>query len=157
MKVQDITSFTERQYKETLETMKKLKELSSSYYNGVDGIYNLEDLKREYMAQLEFFATQYASIRGFKSATHVYLEEQRKRLKAECIERMMAEQGLKRTIAENSVYAYEHYKTGVDLIEELKKFFLKVELLFDHYNRVLDAIIQSISIASKDLYQNNQK
>jgi hypothetical protein len=154
MRVNDITSYTEEKYKATKSTLKSLSEMSGKYYNGVDGVHNLEELKRTFMATLEYLATQYAEVRGYKSSTHVYLEEQRKRLKAESVEKMMAEQGLKRTIAENSVYAYQYYKDGVDLIEELKKFFLRVELLYDHYSRVLDAIIQSISIASKDFYQN---
>lgn len=153
LKVHDILNYKQSIHKEIRDSVIRLKELSKEYYNMDPNVYEYEVIKKDFLAELGFFMEKFSSVKAFKSGSHVYLEEQRKKLKSDSINIMVSEGGFKRTTAETMVYSYPYYVERVELIERLKAEFIKFELLVDHYNRVLDSIIQSTSISAKEFVQ----
>ena len=113
---------------------------------------SLESLKRKLIGELSSFAELYAFVRSYKSGTHSYVEEERKSLKARCIKNMTE---VSHTKAAELVYDSEAYKAGIRKVEDIRAYFLKVEMKYDIYTRTLDAIIQSTSIAYKEKSQSN--
>lgn len=156
IKVQDIVPFTEDNMKELKEVQERLKVLSVRYKNADNRLFELEEIKRELLGELNFYAPLYAKVRSYKNGQHAYLEDQRKRVKAEIMLKIVntMSEGQKKPVsftnATEIVYANEEYIEYVSLMEKMKKLFIEAELLYDHYAKVLDSIVQSISVASKE-------
>lgn len=127
------------------EQIKSLDALVKSYKDMYDPTI-MEATKRELIIRLTRFSTKYAELKGYKSGSHVYMEDYRKQLKAECLKEM--EESHSKAL--DLVYAYPKYVEGVKLIEGWRQFFLKVEARYDMYNRFLDALIQSTSISQRE-------
>jgi hypothetical protein len=137
-------------------TMVKLKEVMdiltnlSKVYTQTDDITALEVLKREFLSNLQYMAGLYAKIKVYKGSNHTYLETAIKKFKAETIDILLTE-GHRITTADKSVYVHTHYTSRMAVAEKIIAFCLTVELAYEQYNLTLNSIIQSISVASKDL------
>lgn len=152
----DIIRFPVEKVDELSDTMRLLDACVENYRQTYDPI-TLEDIKRELIGNLSYFAELYAFVRSFKSGTHSYVEEERKALKARCMKVMVANSTEKTSFAKAAdlVYDSDLYKSGIEKIESIRAYFLKIEYKFDVYTRTLDAIIQSTSISYKEKTQNN--
>lgn len=149
--VKDLVNFSERDLNNTKMLMSRLDTLGKEYISLLDSPNpdRLEAIKREFGGNLTTLATYFSRIKCFKYQGD-YLEEQRKRLKSEAVILIMDRDKISTAAAEKIVYAEEYYKARVTLMEELKKFFIKVELKYDRYRDVSRDIYQSVS-------QNNQE
>lgn len=157
LKVSDLVPLTEQDYMETKNILKNLRELSNEYYDMSD-LYDpnqLEIIKRKFDRELQNLATYFAKIKKFKGGTHTYLDEVRKRIKGEAIQ-MLLDDGSKVTSAESLVYSTKYYKDRVALMENIKEFMIKTELLYERYEYTFNAIIQSLSAARRE-FENNKK
>lgn len=143
------TKYIVDNHSDLLNALEKLKELSDQYYSNVLDIYTLEAFKREFLAYLQYYTEAVASVKSYKAGQSGYLEEERKRIKAEVLELMIAE-GAKKTNAELLVYNDKRYREKLALVNQLRTFFIKTEDLLRHFNRVLDSVVQSISVAGKE-------
>ena len=145
LKVNDVVpGFSEKLRNEIISTIKVLDELSTRYLNMEDP-FELYNLKKHFNAHLQRFATLFSQVKIFKGSQHVYLEEERKRLKAETFE-ILKTKGVNKTEAEKLVYAEAYYIERLDMIRNVAKLLIKTELLYDRYDQTLQCIIQSISL-----------
>lgn len=144
--VKDLVNFSERDLNNTKLLMTRLDTLGKEYISLLDSPNpeRLEAIKREFGGNLTTLATYFSRIKCFKYQGD-YLEEQRKRLKSEAVILIMERDKISTAAAEKIVYAEEYYKARVNLMEELKKFFIKVELKYDRYRDVSRDIYQSVS------------
>ena len=149
LKITDIVDIKESTIQKLKAVMDTLSALSLQYRE-TDDLYALEHLKREFLGHLQFMAEQYARIKVYKGPNHTYLESAIKRFKAETLDILLSE-GNKITTAEKSLYLHQYYTDRLEVAEKLIAFCLTVELAFEQYNLVFSAIVQSISVASKDL------
>lgn len=157
LKVSDLVPLTREDYLETNAILKNLKTFSNEYHDMVD-LYDpnqLEIIKRKFDKELQNLATYFAKIKKFKGGTHTYLDEVRKRVKGEAIQ-ILLEEGNKVTSAESLVYSTKYYKDRVALMEDIKEFMIRTELLYERYETTFNAIIQSLSSAKKEL-ENSKK
>lgn len=155
LRVSDIVPFDKHTYEETHKTIKELDNLAKEYRGCYDNPHELERIKREFLGYLSYFATLYAKVKPFKGSTHVYLDEQRKRCKAECIEILLSEK-FSATNAANIVYSHPYYVERIRLMEDIKQFFILTENLYELYNMTFNSIVQSISVASKEMHNTKQ-
>jgi hypothetical protein len=151
LSVKDLVRFEEKDFNNTKILMAELDKLGKEYISLLDtpNPERLEAIKRTYGGYLTSLATYYSKIKAFKYQGD-YLEEQRKRIKSETIQLIIDRDKVSTAAAEKVVYAEEYYKKRIDLMEELKKFFIKVELKYDRYRDTARDIYQSVS-------QNNQE
>lgn len=154
LKVSDLVDYPEKNFSQVKDCLVKLKELTE-VYTTMDSLYDLEGLerlKRDMIAQLEFLAEQYSKVKKYKTGGD-YLEETRKFLKSQAIVLLVNESDSKvsNNQAEKEIYAYPYYKDRVDLMQNIKSYFIKVELMFNIYKDVLDSVRQSISLCKKDV------
>lgn len=157
LKVSDLVNLSKEDYLETNKALNFLKDVSEEYHNMSD-IYDpnqLELIKRKFDKGIQNLATYYSKIKKFKGGTHTYLDEVRKRIKGEAIQ-LLLEDGHKVTSAESLVYSTKYYKDRVNLMEDIKEFMIKTELLYERYDTTFNAIIQSLSSAKKE-YENNKR
>jgi hypothetical protein len=153
IKVEDIVDFKQETVQEISQCCKKLDGLCREYseIDGIGAIGDLEILKRRFVGEFQYFAKLFSHVKKYKGASHTYLEDQRKQIKAEGINKVMAEKGnLSITAAKELVYDTDFYKQRIDVIQSLIKFFIKTENMYDYYTSVFQSIIQSVSIASKE-------
>lgn len=138
--------------------LKSLDKLNAmvQLYNNTDSLFELESLKKEMNSELVYFATLYAKCRAYKGPNHTYLEREVKELKAQALNKLMSEQGMRVTAAESLVYDSEFYKERLRVIKQLIMFLIKVEELYNRYDYTLTCIVQSVSVGGKE-YSNNQK
>lgn len=157
LKVSSLVDLSKETYTETHEVIKNLSNLSAEYHSMTDFYdpYELERIKRQFDSYMQNFAVYYAKVKKFKGSQHVYLDEVRKKIKAEALQQLLDE-GAKVTAAESLVYKSEYYVTRVNLMEDIKEFMIKVELLYDRFNGTFQSIIQSCSVARKE-YENAKK
>jgi hypothetical protein len=157
LKVSDLINLSERDYIDTNTLLKQLQELSSEYHNMVDMYdpHQLEIIKRKFDGYMQSLAVHYARIKKFKGSQHVYLDEIRKKIKGEALQ-ILLDQGQKVTSAETLVYKTEYYTQRINLMENIKEFMLKTELLYDRYEYTFNAIIQSLSTARKEMEANKK-
>jgi hypothetical protein len=151
LKVSSLVDFPEKYFKEIKNILYELHQVTVSYASA-DALYDvegLEKLKRGATAQLELLANHYARTKRFKTMGD-YLEETRKQVKAETIKLIVANEGLSVNQAEKMVYADDYYKDRIALMETLKAFFIRVEIMYENYKNLLKSIIQSISLCKKD-------
>lgn len=153
LKVTDILPLSEAFMEKIGKSTKKLKKLEREYEETQD-LVNLERIKKEFLSQLQYFATLYSKTKAFKGSNHTYLEHEFKQLKAETLEVIM-EDGTKVTAADKLVYYHKYYQERKELMMKIIQFLIKVELLYDHFSQTLKCIVQSISVEGKEFA--NQK
>lgn len=157
LKVSDLVDLKESDYKNTLGTINELQKLSFEYHNMSD-FYDpnqLEIIKRKFDSYMQTFAVQYAKIKKFKGSQHVYLDEVRKRIKAEALEILM-EEGVKVTAADSLVYKSKYYTERIRLMEDVKEFMIKTEILYERFDTTFQAIVSSLYSSSKEKENTNK-
>lgn len=153
IKVSDLINFRESDTKSITDSLKVLQDISLEYRN-VDDTHSLEDIKKRLNAELQYFATLYSKVKVYKGSNHTYLEDVLKTIKGETISHLLNE-NVRITAAEQLYYNQPYYKNRLEVILKLKGFFIKVEELYNIYNGTLQCVIQSISVASKEM-QNSK-
>ena len=152
IKVGDLVpNYSEKHYKEATEVLKCLHEDTMSYAS-LDNLYDMETMeriKRTMVGNLELLGEHYARVKKFKTIGD-YLEEVRKAVKAEAIEVICDEQGISINQAEKVVYNHPYYKERVEVMQQLKSFFILVEIKYERYSDTLNNIRQSLSLVRKD-------
>ena len=151
LKVSDLVDYPEKFFIQVRDCLKLLKEYSTEY-STMDNLYDLEgleSLKRKMTAQLELLAEHHARTKKFKTGGD-YLEETRKFIKSQAIDLIAEEEQISVNQAEKTVYKYAYYKERVDLMQGVKSFFIKVEVMYRHYQDVLSSVVQSIASGKKD-------
>lgn len=158
LKVQDLIPLTDKNVKEIQDSLVRLANLTEEYSNSKEffNLEFLEDLKRRYISELQYYTTLFSKVRKFKGESYTYLTETRKRVKSEAVAILMSE-GFKQTMAMEMVYCSDYYKDRITLIQRLIEFFIKAENLFDFYTYTLQSIVQSVSVASKEKVTANQQ
>lgn len=157
LKVSDLVNLSKEDYLQTNILINNLLTLSNEYHNMVD-MYDpnqLEIIKRRFDSQMQHLSPYYAKIKKFKGSQHVYLDEVRKKIKGEAMQ-LLLDEGQKVTSAETLVYKTDYYVKRVNLMEDIKEFMLKTELLYERFEYTFNAIIQSYSTAKKEM-DNNRK
>jgi hypothetical protein len=151
LKVNDLIRLREQDVNQINESILRLQDLSKLYYEANDlfDVIQLEESKRRFLAELQYFTVMYSKTKQYKNDTHTYLHEIRKRVKGETFQILLSE-GKKTTMANELIYCHPYYIERINLIESLIEFFIKVEYLHDFFTGLGNAIIQSISIASKE-------
>lgn len=157
LKVSDLINLTETDYIETNKLLKALQGLSTEYHSMSDFYdpHQLEIIKRKFDSHMQSLATYYARIKKFKGAQHVYLDEVRKKIKGEALQ-ILLDEGQKVTSAETLVYKTEYYVERINLMENIKEFMIKTELLYERFESTFNSIIQSYATARKE-YENSKK
>jgi hypothetical protein len=153
LKTSDIIDFKESDFKKITDSLKILEEISKEYRR-TDDVHGLEDIKKRLNAELQFFASLYAKVKVYKGTNHTYMEDVLKGIKSETINRLL-DSNVKVTAAEQLYYTQPYYKNRLEVLLKIKGFFIKVEELFNIYNGTLQCVIQSISVASKEM-QNSK-
>ena len=154
LKTTDIVSnYNEKHFREAKATLDKLHKCTLDYIN-LDNLYDVESLeriKREMTGHLELMGEHYARVKKYKSIGD-YLEEQRKELKSDTINLIIEEEkgNISTNQAEKLVYGHKHYQDRLELMLEIKSFFIKVEIMYERYSDTLNNIRQSISLCRKD-------
>ena len=157
LKVSDLINLSQEDYEQTNMILKSLLNLSSEYHNMVD-IYDpnqLEIIKRKFDSQMQHLSPFYAKIKKFKGSQHVYLDEIRKKIKGEALQ-LLLDEGQKVTSAESLVYKTDYYVKRISLMENIKEFMLKTEMLYERFEATFNAIIQSYATARRE-YESNKK
>lgn len=157
LKVSDLIPLSKEDYVQTNTLLVKLSDLSSQYHNMTD-FYDpnqLEIIKRQFDGYMQRLAVCYSKIKKFKGSQHVFLDEVRKKIKGEALEILLNE-GVKITAAEPLVYKSEYYTSRIALMEDIKEFMIKTELLYERFEATFQSIIQSYSTARKE-FENSKK
>lgn len=157
LKVSDLINLSEKDYTETNTYLKHLQELSKEYHNMTD-MYDpnqLETIKRKFDSYMQSLAVYYARIKKFKGSQHVYLDEVRKKIKGEALQ-ILLDEGQKVTSAETLVYKTEYYTERINLMENIKEFMIKTELLYDRFESTFNSIVQSYATARKE-YESSKR
>lgn len=158
LKVSDLIDLSQEHYVNTNTILNNLLNLSKDYHMMVD-MYDpnqLEIIKRKFDSQMQHLSPYYAKIKKFKGGQHVYLDEVRKKIKGEALQ-LLLDEGHKVTSAETLVYKTDYYVKRINLMENIKEFMIKTELLYDRFEATFNAIIQSYSTAKKEMDNNNRK
>ena len=157
LKVSALVQLKKETYDDMLTVINKLSDLVKEYTLMVDD-YNphmLEEIKKQFLGYLYQFTFLFAKIKCFKSANHSYLEDARKKVKAETIQ-ILIDEGNKITQSENLVYAHPYYSERIELMENIKEFMIRCDLLNDLYQSTFQSIVQSLSNARKE-FENSLK
>lgn len=152
LKVSDLIALTESDYINTNNLIKNLRDLSTEYYNMTD-MYDpnqLEVIKRQFDGYMQSLAVYYAKIKKFKGAQHVYLDEVRKKIKGEALQ-ILLDDGHKVTSAETLVYKTDYYVQRINLMESIKEFMIKTELMYERFEATFNSIIQSYATARREV------
>lgn len=151
LKVSDLVDLKESDYVDTISTITELNKLSEEYHTMSD-FYDpdqLEIIKRKFDSYMQTFAVQYARVKKYKGSQHVYLDEVRKKIKAEAIQ-ILLDEGSKITAAESLVYKSKYYTERVNLMENIKEFMIKTELLYERFDNTFQSIVSSLYSAAKE-------
>lgn len=157
LKVSDLIALTPEDYKSTNLLLKELLKLSDEYHN-MEDMYDpdqLESLKRRFNSYMQSLAVKFAKIKKFKGAQHVYLDEVRKKIKGEALE-ILLQEGHKVTSAETMVYKTKYYVDRITLMEDIKEFMIKTELLYERFESTFNSIVQSYATARKEFEANRK-
>ena len=157
LKVSDLVDSSKEDYVNTNSILNNLLVLSKEYHEMTD-MYDpnqLEIIKRKFDSQMQHLSTYYAKIKKFKGGQHVYLDEVRKKIKGEALQ-LLLDEGHKVTSAETLVYKTDYYVKRINLMENIKEFMIKTELLYDRFEATFNAIIQSYSTARKE-FENTKR
>lgn len=152
LKVSDLIDLAVEDYQTTNSILGSLMELSAEYHNMVDMYdpHQLEIIKRKFDSYMQHLAVHYAKIKKFKGSSHTYLDEVRKKIKGEALQ-MLLDEGQKVTSAESLVYKTKYYTDRINLMENIKEFMIKTELLYERFEYTFNSIIQSLSTAKKEM------
>lgn len=150
LKVGDLVPLKQSLYDNTLVVVEELLKLVKEYRDADLDPYALETIKKEFIGYMFSFAGFFSQIKCYKSDSHTFLSETRKRIKAEALDILLNE-GQKVTAAESLVYGTKYYKERVTLLEEIKAFMIKMDLYETLFQSTLQAIIQSLSAARKEM------
>ncbi len=156
LKISDVvTGITAKDVGSITECTKNLEELRRKY-SSTFGPQEMDLLKREFIAHLQRLGVLYSKVRAYKGSNHNYCEEELKKIKAETI-KMSKDTHLVSTLADaERIYSMDKlYLEKLALIRSLVAVFVKTEVMYNHYNAVLQSIIQSISVAGKDRSQSD--
>lgn len=157
LKVSNLIDLAQDDYIQTNKVLNNLLSLSAEYHNMVD-MYDpnqLEIIKRKFDSQMQHLSPHYAKIKKFKGSQHVYLDEVRKKIKGEALQ-LLLDSGEKITAADTLVYKTEYYTERIKLMENIKEFMIKTELLYDRFEATFNSIIQSYATARRE-FENNKK
>jgi hypothetical protein len=156
LKISDvIVGISEKDIADITECIKNLAKLRENYQQAF-GPQQLDILKREFIAHLQRLGVLYSKIRVYKGGNHNYCEEELKRIKAETMKDLKDSfRATTMTDAERLYPLDPLYQEKLNLIRSVSKVFTKTETLYGHFNSVLQAIIQSISVAGKDKYASD--
>lgn len=157
LKVSDLVDLNKEDYINTNNILNNLLVLSKEYHDMAD-MYDpnqLEIIKRKFDSQMQHLSPYYAKIKKFKGGQHVYLDEVRKKIKGEALQ-LLLDEGHKVTSAETLVYKTDYYVNRINLMENIKEFMIKTELLYDRFEATFNAIIQSYSTARKE-FENTKR
>lgn len=157
LRVSDLINLSQEDYEQTNIILKNLLNLSAEYHDMVD-MYDpnqLEIIKRKFDSQMQHLSPYYAKIKKFKGSQHVYLDEIRKKIKGEALQ-LLLDEGQKVTSAESLVYKTDYYVKRINLMENIKEFMLKTEMLYERFEATFNAIIQSYATARRE-YESNKK
>ena len=157
LKVSDLVNLSKEDYIQTNEITKSLLSLSNEYHSMTD-MYDpnqLEIIKRKFDSNMQHLAGFFAKIKKYKGGTHTYLDEVRKKIKGEALQ-LLLDEGHKVTSAETLVYKTEYYTKRINLMEDIKEFMIKTELLYERFEYTFNAIIQSYSTARREM-ENSKK
>lgn len=151
LSISSIIKYSRADNDNTRMLMGKLDELGLEYIKliGSPSPERLEAIKREFGGYLTSLATYYAIIRAYKQ-NNEYFDEERKRFKSEAIQIIVDRDKVSTASAEKTVYKEKYYIERVELIQTLKKFFIRVELKFDRYRDLARDIYQSVSAANQE-------
>lgn len=157
LKVSDLVALSKEDYLNTNEITKKLLDLSRQYHQMSDFYdpHQLEIIKRQFDSHMQSFSTYYAKIKKFKGSSHTYLDEVRKKIKGDALQ-MLLDDGVKVTSAETLVYKTEYYVKRINLMEDIKEFMIRTELLYERFEYTFNAIIQSYGAARRE-FENSKK
>ena len=164
LRVSDLVDFHEGDYKLGKNTIVELDKLCNQYSSmmGITNPTDLDELKRKFVAQMSTLTEIYAKVKAFKGANHTYLEDARKQFKSEAFSivrlgyteeidgKEVIHDSVGTTEANTIVYASTYYKERLALMEDIKTFFIRVDEKHQHYTNVIQLIVQTISIVSKD-------
>lgn len=157
LKISDVLpSLREETLTEIKSLSTSLNELSSRYHNMVD-FYDpveLEEIKRLFNGYMQRYASLYSKIRKYKGSQHVYLEDQRKQVKAEVMDRLL--KTMKVSQADVFIYGDSEYVTKTELLMTLRGVMIKIELMYDRYDVTYSSIVQSQSLAKREYEQNKR-
>jgi hypothetical protein len=151
IKVSDIVDFTEKDFTETKTVIQNLMKLTENYIKmgDIGDLDGLERIKRDFIGYLQRYTVLYSKVKRYKGSSHTYLEEARKRAKAIAIKDLI-DGGMNATNAKNTVYDSDIYLAHQKALASIGAFFIKVEELYGQFDKTLRAIIQSISVQSKE-------
>jgi len=149
IKVSDIIPYPKDLDNKMLEQIKRLGELKDAYMSAGDNIHTLEEIKREIVGILAYLSTLYGKIKRFKGSNHTFMEEERKVLKARVIKKLV-DGGMSFTTADKLCYDDDEYKDYSATMGRMKEIFTGYEAVVDIYQYVLQSVIQSISVLSKE-------
>jgi histidinol phosphatase-like PHP family hydrolase len=156
LKISDVISgISEKDVNDITECIKNLALLRQQYQK-IYGPQELDNLKREFIAHLQRLGYLYSKIRVYKGGNHNYCEEELKRVKSETMKDL--KDSFRATTMSDAERLYPldpTYQEKVAVIRAASKIFTKTETLYSHFNVVLQAIIQSISVAGKDKHASN--
>ena len=127
---------------DTLDTLKGL----AKEYRTTEDLYAVESLKREFNSHLQYLGTLYSYTKVHKGPNHTYLEIAIKQLKARTLEAMCPE-GKGMTTAKDTYYIQPVYVQQIENIENIKRFFTEIEIMYEHYCTTLQCIQQSVAVA----------
>lgn len=155
LKVNDLIRLREQDVMLISESLQRLEGLSKLYYEAEElfDVTQLEEVKRRFLAELQYLTVMYSKTRCYKNDSNYYLTELRKKTKADAI-KLLLEEGKKIGMAEALCYSHPFYVDRITLIESLVEFFIKVEYLHTFYLNLSQSIVQSVSIAGKERSQS---
>tara|TARA_R100000656_G_scaffold29994_1_gene26262 strand:+ start:177 stop:695 length:519 start_codon:yes stop_codon:yes gene_type:complete len=159
LKTTDILpEYKEKYFNQAKEVLKNLKECSERYHS-MDNLYDvdgLEQVKRDMGGYLENLGEHFARVKRYKTMGD-YLEEHRKAIKSEAIDRIVLNSRQDESVdkisqnqAEKIVYNSDYYKQRLDMLLQIKGFFSKIEIMYERYVDVMNNIRQSVSMCKKD-------
>lgn len=151
LKISDVvTGITQNDVVKITESIKNLEELRKKY-SSTFGPQEMDLLKREFIAHLQRLGVLYSKVRAYKGSNHNYCEEEIKKIKAETLKSLKDNHIVSTLSDAERMYPMDKlYLEKLALIRSLVAVFVKTETLYNHYNSVLQSIIQSISVSSKD-------
>lgn len=155
LKVSDLVNFRVEDHelgKVTIDSLSKIAKEYSIMRGNINPI-ALDELKREFMGHMFVLTEVYSKVKAFKSSNHSYLEDARKKYKAEAFI-MLRKEGKNVTEADKVVYAHPYFVERQDLMEKMRQFFIKIEELHQYFSTVLQLIQQTVSIVSKEWEAN---
>jgi hypothetical protein len=148
LKVTDIVNVSEKLLTDINQQMKVLDDLTLMY-TPETSLFELEELKIRFNAELQYMGGLYAKIKAYKGKNHTFLEEEINKIKAETYAFLFAKK-MNSSQAEKLVYAEPYYVERIELAKKIIRTFSHIEEMYKRYDYTLTCIVQSISINGKE-------